>query len=299
MKRAYCLLAGLLLTVSAGVVAQDSTTKDDPVAAFLNSLNFQSGQIALSEAKATLNLTSNIRYLSGADAERVLSELWGNPPGSEAIGMLVPADVPLTDPKSWAVVITYNSDGYVSDEEASSIDYDAMLKDMKEGAAEANDEREKAGYGRVDIIGWAARPHYEQSSNRIYWAKELKFSGAEENTLNYDIRVLGREGYLSLNAVANMSQLSDIEQEMPKVIAMAEFNQGARYADFNESTDKIAGYGLAALVGGAVAAKTGLLGKLLALLVAAKKLIIPIVIGIGVGIRALYNRLTGKQNKQA
>jgi uncharacterized membrane-anchored protein len=298
MTRTRSLIGGLLVALSAGAWAQDGATKDDRVEAFLNTLNFQSGQIALPEANATLNLTGTFRFLNGVHAEAVLSQLWGNPPGSGAIGMLVPADVPLSDPNSWAVVITYNSDGYVSDDEAASIDYDAMLKEMQQAAIDQNDEREKAGYGRLDIVGWAARPHYEKSTNRIYWAQELKFSGAEENTLNYDIRVLGREGYLSLNAVSNMSALNHIEEQMPKVIAMAEFNQGARYADFNESTDKIAGYGLAALVGGAVAAKTGFFGKIIALLLAAKKLLIPIAIGVGVGIRALYNRAVGKAKPQ-
>jgi uncharacterized membrane-anchored protein len=44
--------------------------------------------------------------------------------------------------------------------------------------------------------------------------------------------------------------------------------------DFNAQTDKVAEYGIAALVAGGVAAKLGFFGKLLALLVAFKKLII-------------------------
>ena len=40
-----------------------------------------------------------------------------------------------------------------------------------------------------------------------YWAKEASFEGEAEHMLNYDIRVLGLHGFLSLNAVAGMPEL--------------------------------------------------------------------------------------------
>jgi uncharacterized membrane-anchored protein len=185
-------------------------------------------------------------------------------------------------------VITYNDDGYVADDEASSIDYDEMLVQMQEETRESNDAREAAGYGRVDLVGWAEPPHYDQASNKLYWAKRLKFAGAESDTVNYDVRVLGRKGYLSLNAVAGIDQLATVQQGMRGVIEMAEFDAGQRYADFNEDTDKLAGYGLAALVGGAVAAKAGLFTKIGALLLAGKKFLIPLLLGLGYLARRLF-----------
>jgi uncharacterized membrane-anchored protein len=98
--------------------------------------------------------------------------------------------------------------------------------------------------------------------------------------LNYNIRVLGREGVLVLNAVAAMNQLGQVKTEMQKVTAFTNFNEGYRYADFNADTDKVAEYGIAALVAGGVAAKLGFFGKLLALLVAFKKLVILGVAGL-------------------
>ena len=69
----------------------------------------------------------------------------------------------------------------------------------------------------------------DSTAKKIYWAKQLKFGGADADTLNYDIRVLGREGYLSLNAVANMSELSVVEKDMQDVLAMTEFDTGRRH----------------------------------------------------------------------
>jgi uncharacterized membrane-anchored protein len=287
MKPLLSACFALITAFSLTAFAQDEDAKTK---AFIESLHFKTGTIALPEAKASLKLNKDFRFLDGADADRVLSELWGNPPGSGAIGMLVPTTPSLEKPESWAVVITYNDDGFVSDEEASKIDYDSMLEEMQQSTRDGNEERQKAGYGSIELVGWAEKPHYDQAENKLYWAKDLKFAGGENDTLNYDIRVLGRSGYLSLNAVAGMDSLNNVKQEMSKVLVMAEFDQGARYADFNESSDKLAGYGIAALVGGAVAAKAGLFAKLFAVLLAAKKLVVVALVAIGAGIKKIFGK---------
>lgn len=284
----------LLFALSfSGLVHAQEAQPDEAakVEAFLASLNFQQGRVALPEAKAVLNLPSDFRFLNAADAERVLSEYWGNPPGSDAIGMLVPAAIPLSDnERSWAIVLQYQDDGYVSDEDAKEIDYQELLQDMQESTRESNDARRQQGYGTVELVGWAEPPRYDGASHKLHWAKELAFDGEAQHTLNYDVRVLGRSGVLVMRAVAGMGQLGDIKPGMAQAIEAVDFEPGARYADFNADTDRVAEYGLAALVAGGIAAKTGLLSKLLALLLAAKKLVVVAVGAIAVGIGKLFGK---------
>ena len=290
MKSIIRLLAALALIAGFDAVAQDDAVPKEALQ-LIDSLHYQSGKINVDAAHATLNLNSEFRFLDAADAQKVLSELWGNPPDDEVLGMLVPVSAPLSDPKkSWAVVITHENEGYVSDKDAAGIDYDAMLKEMQEGTAEANAERKRLGYPEVQLVGWATKPHYDASTNKLYWAKELAFDGGHEHALNYDIRVLGRGGYLSLNAVAGMNQLHQIEGEMQKVLALTEFDPGQRYSDFNASTDKVAAYGIAALVAGAIAAKAGLFAKLFVLLLAFKKFAIVGLIALAALVRKLFAR---------
>jgi len=187
-------------------------------------------------------------------------------------------------------VVTYSDDGHVSDEDAAKADYTKILKDMQEGTRDANKERKKAGYDAVDLIGWATPPHYDQANNKIYWAKELAFEGNEEHTLNYDIRALGRGGYLSLNAISGMSQLPKVEEGMQRVLGMTEFDAGHRYTEFNSSTDKVAAYGIAALVAGGLAAKAGLFAKLFAVLFAAKKIVLVGLAAVGAAIGKFFKR---------
>ncbi|MEG0245518.1 MAG: DUF2167 domain-containing protein, partial [Pseudomonas sp.] len=130
-------------------------------------------------------------------------------------------------------------------------------------------------------------------SHKMYWARELKADDAEQNTLNYSIRVLGREGVLELNAVAAMADLPTIKQELPKVLAFTNFTDGNLYTDYNPSTDKLASYGLAALVAGGIAGKAGLFAKISIFLLAAKKFLVIGVVALLAGARKFFNRNKG------
>jgi uncharacterized membrane-anchored protein len=245
--------------------------------------------VSLPGGIATLDLPPAFRYLTPADSSRLL-EAWGNPPGAESLGMIVPAGVNPMSPESWGVVITYDKDGHVKDDDADGINYSKLLKEMQEDLAESNAERKKQGYRAMTLIGWAEQPHYDKASHKLYWAKELQSEGAAHHGLNYNIRVLGREGVLVLNAVAAIDQLDQIKAEMQQVTSFANFTDGNRYADFNGSTDKVAEYGIAALVAGGMAAKLGFFGKLFALLLAFKKLIVIGVAALGSVVWKFFKR---------
>ena len=256
---------------------------------FIASLKFQDGTINLPGDIASIRLSDDFRYLPPEDAERVLVA-WGNPPGNDSAGMLVPRHADLFGPEGWAVIISYEEDGYVSDEDADSIDYTDMLHNMQAETDEENKQRVEAGYEAIQLIGWAATPHYDSSERKLYWARELKFGTEDENILNYNIRVLGRKGVLVLNAVAGMSQLATVETGMKEVLAITDFNPGHRYAEFDPDVDEVAAYGIGALVAGKLAANAGLFAKLGILLLALEKYIVFIVIAAGAVAVYLFKR---------
>jgi uncharacterized membrane-anchored protein len=289
-KLAAAVLAAFLCAPSAW--AQDG---DAEVQKALASLHFQTGNVALPDAGATLHVQPGFRYLPPADARKVLEDLWGNPPDDSVLGMLVPDNAGLASEHSWAVVVTYSDDGYVSDEDAAKVDYAQVMKDMQEAQVDENAERRKQGYPEFNLVGWAQPPRYEAATKRVYWAKDLKVQGADSDTLNYDIRVLGREGYLSMNAVASMNDMALVQSGMQQVLPMAQFDEGHRYADYKPGTDKLAAYGLAALVGGGIAAKTGLLAKIGLALLAAKKLVLAGLVAVGAAVKKVFGG--GKDKK--
>lgn len=259
--------------------------------AIIKQLQFKQGEITLANGLAKVSLPEDFSYLDGNDTVTVLTKLWGNPPSEgKPLGMLLSKDADLLSDDSWVVVMEYEEDGHVSDEDANKIDYKDLLKSMQKGSLEVNKKRVEQGYPPITLVGWAASPHYDQASHKLHWAKELKFGDSPTNELNYNIRVLGRQGVLVLNVIARMGQLQTIQAEMPKILSMVDFAPGQTYADYNPSTDKLATYGLAALVAGGVAAKMGLLKFLWVGILAFKKLIIVGVIAIGAFIAKLFRQ---------
>jgi len=276
-------------TVTEPEAAQEAAA----IAKFMGSLHFQTGPQTLLKGSLTLNLPEGYSFLNAADAKKVLTELWGNPPevSADALGLIVPPKVELVSDDAWASVVTYEESGYVSDEDAAKTDYDDLMKDMKKNSTEANEVRKKKGYPALDLVGWALPPVYDKDLKVIYWGKELASNRSETHSLNYDVRVLGRKGVLSLNCVASMNQLDDLKSHAPEIAAIAQFKQGLRYADFDPSADKKAAYGIAGLIAGtAIAAKTGLLKGIFVALLAAKKFVILGLLALGGLIKKLVSR---------
>lgn len=256
---------------------------------FLASLSFHTGKVVLGDNLASLNLPENLVFLDGEDANRVLVDAWGNPPGDTApLGMILPAGISPLAEESWAVTVEFEESGFVSDEDAADIDYAEMLEQLQEETVESNAWRAENGYEPIELLGWAVQPHYDAQGKKLHWAKELRFGDSDINTLNYNIRVLGRKGVLVLNFVANMDQLPEIQENVPAVLAMTEFNDGSRYADFDPDIDQVAAYGIGALIAGKLAAKAGLFAT--ALLLLKKFWLVPALL-----FGWLAKRLTGKK----
>ena len=278
--------------------AQNDATTQTQIEQVVQSLKYQHGEIKIQNGLATLNVPASFKYLDAKGAKTVLVDLWGNPAAQvdDVIGLLMPADKGPLDTDSWAVTVSYNNDGFVRDDDASKINYNDLLKQMQTDVREGNKERTEKGYPAVELVGWAAPPRYDPVTHKLYWAKEIKFDGQSEDTLNYDIRILGRRGVLDMDAVAGMHQLAEIERRTPEILNMIDFDQGNRYVDFDPKIDKVAKYGIAALVAGGLAGaavKLGLFKLIWVFILAAKKFII-----IGLAAIAAWFRKIFKGRKE-
>jgi len=264
-------------------------------------LGYKTGTVTLKGGIATLTLPESFRYIGPEGSRRLLAEAWGNPPAASAgtLGMLIPTSVsPLAD-EGWGIVITYDEDGYVDDDDAGNIDYGKLLREMQESTLANNEEREKQGFEPIRLIGWAEPPSYDAAAHKLYWAKELAFGDDATHTLNYNIRVLGRRGVLVLNAVANMDQLQQIHRETPAVLSAVNFNEGHRYTDYLPGTDKAATYGVTGLIVGAAAAKAGFFKLLIAGILALKKALVVAVLAIVAAIKRLFSGKSKEQEQAA
>ena len=145
----------------------------------------------------------------------------------------------------------------------------------------------------MQIVGWVEKPTYDAGTHRLVWSVESTAKGAassRENGINYNTYLLGREGYVSLNFVTDMSTIADEKPIAKKLLASVEFDKGKSYADFNSSTDHIAEYGLAALVGGVAAKKLGLFALIAAFAAKFIKVIALGAVAVGTAFVKLFRR---------
>lgn len=296
MKATITILLALSIgSITGAVRAQDDTNRiPAEIQRLARNLKYQQGEIDLRGGLAKLAVPKEFNYLGPDDTETVLVKFWHNPPPrTKPLGLLIPAGLTPLNTNCWVVTINYSEDGYVKDSDAGKINYDDLLKQMQQAIGKANPERQKRGYPAITLVGWAAPPHYDAETHKLYWAKDLKFEGEDGDTLNYSIRMLGRKGVLELNAVADMNRFAEIDQQTPQILGMVDFKEGNRYADFDPKTDKVAKYGIAALVAGgalAAAAKLGFLKVFWLALLAAKKFIIIAVVAVGAFIKKIFSR---------
>ncbi|WP_295122785.1 DUF2167 domain-containing protein [uncultured Chitinophaga sp.] len=298
------LSLALLICLSFGVKAappEDSTTvseaEQQAIDSIVASYKYKTGKIEISNGEIVLNVPAGFKFLDAAQSKQLLTDIWGNPPetSEDALGMIFPANTDPFTPNSYAFIVSYDETGFVKDEDADKINYDDMLKQLQEDEVEANAARTKLGYQPIHMVGWAQKPYYDKKRNVLHWAKELKFGDDEVNTLNYDVRVLGRKGVLSLKAIATTTELALVNKNIDQVLHIASFNKDFTYADFNPGVDKIAAVGIGALVAGKVLAKVGFFAVILKFLAPLWKFI---ALGFVALIGVFRKFFTGRRKKQ-
>lgn len=243
------LVAFLISCVFAtSAIAQQNSSQGSTIEQ-IKRLNWQRGPSQGNVANvATISIPAEFMFLSANDTRRFL-ELQGNL-GSDNKYTFTPSDL------SWFSVFSFDSSGYVKDDE--TIDPDELLQILKKSNLASNEERKKRGLATLILEDWYVVPHYDVQTKRLEWATKLREPN-NEVTVNYTIRLLGRSGVMSSILVSDPTSLdADIKSFKSKLTAFS-FMPGQTYAEFR-SGDKVAEYGLAALIVGgaaAAAAKTG------------------------------------------
>lgn len=225
---------------------------------------------------AEIKIPAKYRFADGDDTRKIM-ELYGNPPTNREVGYLEP------DSSAWFIVFEFDETGYVKDDEKNSLDADQILKSIKEGTEQSNEWRKEKGMPELHVVGWHKKPAYNPETNNLEWA--IINESAGHKGINYNIRYLGRKGVMEVVIVVDEKGLKDAVAAANKLLATYTFTQGNKYSEFREG-DKIAEYGLAALIAGgagAAAIKTGLLQKFWKLIVAG-------VVAAGAGIKRLFSR---------
>jgi uncharacterized membrane-anchored protein len=231
---------------------------------------------------STLEVPEGYIFLNPADAakfETITHNIGG---GTEYF--LAPNDL------HWGAHFRFQDDGYVKDDE--KIDAASLLDNIKTNTTAANKIRRERGWDEMEVLGWQTPPHYDTQTNRLEWAVSGKDLKANTEIVNLNTRILGRGGVMSAVLIASPEDLTAATAEFNSTLSGFSYSAGQRYAEYKPG-DKIAKYGLAALVTGgaaAIAVKTGLWKVIVTGLVAGWKFIAAGAVALFGGIARRFKR---------
>ena len=236
--------------------------------------------------QGVLKLPEGFGFIPRDEAQALMAAQGNRSSGKGFHGLVVSPDL------AGFVAVEFNPAGYVKDEDARDWNADQLLKNLKDGTEAANAERRAQGLPEVSVVGWVEVPSYDPATHRLVWsvAARAKTPQAGGDGVNYNTYVLGREGYFSMNIVTSMDRVELEKPATRELLAALTFNEGKRYADFNAATDRMAEYGLAALVGGMAAKKLGLFASLGLFVAKFWKVGLLAMVGLGAGATRMLGR---------
>lgn len=245
-----CITLALLAVIAIPAIAQDD---EGSVEWTYGPATCELGHVARLELPAGYQFT-------GKQGAQAILESMGNPTGGSELGFVIPE---ITDEggADWFVVFEYDPIGYVRDTDKDQLDADAILESIRKGNEAANKYRREHGWPELQLVGWKRAPFYDERTHNLTWGT----LGTSEDHLsvNYAVRLLGRGGAMSADLVVDPERLDAVLPDFNVLLSAFSFTPNNDYAAFREG-DKVAKYGLTALVAGgagAVAMKTGLLAR--------------------------------------
>lgn len=271
----------LLLLVSAAPV-RGAEKKGMTLEQFLGSLTWTKGP-GKGEMKdlAEIKVPAGFMFTGEADTQKLL-RAFGNPTNGRELGLVAPTNL------DWFVVFEFADTGFIKDDDKDKLDADAMLKSIQKGTEAGNEERKKMGGAPLTITGWQQPPKYNPETHNLEWA--IKGESEGHAIVNYNTRLLGRKGVMEVALVVSPDKLPATMPDYQALLKGYAYKDGQRYAEFRDG-DKVAQYGLAALVvGGAAvgAAKLGLFAVFAGFFKKAWKLVVVGVVALGSFIKKLF-----------
>lgn len=230
----------------------------------------------------TILLPDGYTFIDGSDV-RKFNEYVNEPSNGNEIGTIMANE----NDGEYEIHFSFWEEGYIKDDEKKDLNSDEVLESLIEGNEQTNVKRREMGGGTLTVLGWEYEPDYNDITKNLEWAVRLRDDEQNHILLNHNTRILGRKGYVSAVLVCDPDKYQKVLGIYQRVMDKFKFSPGDGYADYKQG-DRIAKYGLTALMTGgvaAVAAKSGLF-----------KYLWKIVVGIGVAVVAVISKVFLKKN---
>jgi uncharacterized membrane-anchored protein len=235
---------------------------------------------------AQIDIPAGYSFLD-AENTRAMMKASGEPVSGREVGFLSPTNL------GFSVFFEFSDIGYVKDTDKDKLDPDKLLAAIKKGTEQGNKERVRSGKAPLEIVGWEQPPRYDAETHNLEWS--IRATSEGRPILNYNTRLLGRKGVMEVVLVVRPDDLADTLPTFRSLLSSYSFEPGQTYAEYRPG-DKVAKYGLAALiVGGAAvgAAKLGIFAWLAVLLKKGFKLVVVAFVAVVAFFKRMFAKIFG------
>jgi uncharacterized membrane-anchored protein len=239
------------------------------------------GSHKLGESSSTLSLPRDHAAAFAADAVRFETLLGNGDLASKHVEAVV-----VNRRNEQVIFQSFNDEGYITLDDWKDVDAAAMLATIKDNTEKGNAEKTRDGFSPVHVKGWLQQPTLDRDGNTVRWA--IAADDGSTPIVNAVALRLGRRGFEKLTWVGDANAYVAQGGELDLMLGSHTFDPGFRYADY-VSGDKVAAYGVGALVATLVGAKLAKIGLFAGLLVLLKKFGVIAVVALG-GVLAKFRR---------
>ncbi len=204
----------------------------------------QVGRIVAYDGQVVLNLSTDFRYLPPIPTVKLMVTEWGfdTDEAGEPLGAIF-RNEGQSITSSWCILL-WTSDpdcGHITDHDAKSLFGDSFEAELSALAAAGREETK-------ECMRWIQTPIYDPQTNWLSWTREIEIVTPPEKFCHFESRLLGKLGYVMLGAIAQPSQIAEIEESLQILKKEISFVPGHQYKDFVPGNDKMREGGVLALV---------------------------------------------------
>jgi len=221
----------------------------------------RSGTIKFTASSSSVALPPGFIGVAGEDA-RKLAELGQGHAESDTEGVLI------DDKSDDTVVFQFYPSGFITIDDWQELDPGNLIRQITDNTENGNEERRSKGIAELHVTGWLQEPSFDRNTKTVFWA--IAAYSNEGKIVNSVALRLGRSGYEKVIWVTDPNSFKPAGGVLDTMLRSHSFDSGQRYEDHIEG-DKLAGYGIAALVGAVAGAKLLKVGAFAALLILLKK----------------------------
>lgn len=232
--------------------------------------------------KSEFKLTGKLLFLNDIDTSKFL-QINGNLPIANHYTIA-------NGEASWFGILNFVNEGYVKDDE--KIDADVLLEGLKESNKAGNEQKRQKGLPILNLEGWYFPPRYDKENKRLEWGTKLRAENDQSVTVNVTTKILGKSGYTTAILVTKPETLDKDLVDFKQALKNFDYVSGEKYGEWKQG-DRVAAYGLGALVLGgaaAVAANKGFFAAILGFLAASWKFVAIAALGGLAWLKSLFTR---------